>query len=57
MHPLISSLGPNPTDDDDGIDPVKLPLLTVKLHHTPKKFIYKEHLEKKKAQKFQQTKI
>jgi hypothetical protein len=31
LHPLTFSLGPTPIGDGD--DPVKLPLLTAKLHH------------------------
>jgi len=32
LHPLKSSLGPNPTEDE-GADPEKLPLLPTMLHH------------------------
>jgi len=32
LHPLKSSLGPNPTEEE-GVDPEKLPLLPVMLHN------------------------
>jgi len=33
LHPLKSSLGPNPTEEEEGVDPEKLTLLPAMLHN------------------------